>query len=215
MLAVFACLAGIFVLLVIAELLAKHDILKGEYHRKFFHISAGTFIAFWPWLVSWEMIQILSIAMLAVMIANRYLGLFTYHGRIRRISYGDMFLALAILISSYISHNKIFFAIAVLEVALADGLAAIVGSAYGKGWTYKVFGYKKTVVGSMMFWLVTVEILTAGLLSAHNIYSYQDYYYLLLLMPPLLTLMENLAIYGIDNLIIPVLTIMVLRFFQS
>jgi dolichol kinase len=138
-----------------------------------------------------------------------------YHGRIRRVTYGDIFLALAILLSSIITDNKIFFAIAILEVALADGLAAVAGISYGKRWGYKVFGYTKTVIGTMVFWIVTVEILTAGVLAAHDTFSYQDYFYILLLLPPLLTILENLAIFGVDNLVIPLLTIAILQMFQT
>ena len=215
MLAVIACLAGIFALLVAADLLDKHKILKGEYHRKFLHITAGSFIAFWPWFMSWEAIQLISLLMLIAIIANRYLSWFNYHGKIGRVTYGDIFLVLAILTCSLITDNKIFFAIAILEVALADGFAAVAGMAYGKNWTYRVFGYKKTVIGSMVFWIVTAEILTAGLLAANDLFSFNDYYFLLLFMPPLLTVVENLAIYGVDNLLVPVLTIAILRTFQG
>jgi dolichol kinase len=215
MLAVFACLAGIFALLVIAELMGKHHILKGEYHRKFLHISAGTFIAFWPWLISWKAIQTIGILMLLVMIANRYISLFNYHGWIGRATYGDIFLALAILTCSYITHDKIFFALAILEVAIADGLAAVAGIAYGKGWEYKVFGYKKTVIGTMVFWVVSALILSTGLLAAHNVFSLHAYYFLILLLPPTLTILENLAIYGIDNVVIPIALIVILRLVQT
>lgn len=215
MLALFDCVVGLFLLLVITELLGKYKILKGEYLRKFFHITGGSFIAFWPWLVSWQTIQILAVGMLAVMLAGRFFGLLRYHGRIRRVTYGDIFLALAILLCSLVTANKIFFAIAILEVALADGLAAVVGISYGKRWGYKVFGYTKTVIGTMIFWIVSIEIITAGVLASHNLFTYQDYYYLLLLVPPVLTTLENLAVLGIDNLIVPLLTIAILRLFQA
>lgn len=215
MLAVIACLAGLFILLVIAELLGKHRILKGEYQRKFLHITAGTFIAFWPWLISWGAIQALAVAMLAVVLAGRYRNILSHNGHVRRVTYGDIFLALAVLACSFISHNRIFFALAILEVAVADGLAAIAGMNAGKQWGYKVFGYKKTLIGSMVFWIASAEILTAGLLASHDIFSFQSYYYLLLLLPPALTLIENLAIYGVDNFIIPILTIAILRLFQA
>lgn len=215
MLAVIACLAGIFVLLLLADWLAAKKILKGEFHRKFLHIAAGSFIAFWPWLISWRWIQLIGLAMLVVMAANRRFGILKYHGHVRRVTYGDAFFALAIFVSALATTNKSFFAVAILEVALADGLAAIAGMADGKGWEYKVFGYKKTVIGSMVFWLASVEILTAGLLGAHDVFSFQAYYYLLLLLPPVLTVMEGLSIYGIDNLLLPLVTIFVLRMFQS
>jgi dolichol kinase len=215
MLAVIGCLAGLFALLVLTEFLGVRKILRGEYLRKFLHITSGTFIAFWPWLVGWGAIQLLAIGMLGVMLGGRYFGILKYHGRIHRVTYGDIIFAVAILISSFIAGNKVFFALAILEVALADGLAAVVGISYGKQWGYKVFGYKKTVVGTMVFWIVSIAILTGGLLAAHNLFSFRDYYYLLLLLPPVLTILENLAVVGIDNLIIPLVTIAALRLFQS
>ena len=214
MLTVIACLAGLAILLITADLLAKYKVLRGEYHRKFFHITAGSFIAFWPWLISWRAIQVLSILMLMVMAVGRYRNLLKYNGYIHRVTYGDIFFAIAIFISSIITHNKIFFAVAILEVALADGLAAVAGISIGKHWEYKMFGYKKTIIGSMIFWIATVEILTAGLLAAHDVFQFQSYYYLLLLLPPLLTAVESVSLYGVDNLIIPILTIVVLRMFQ-
>lgn len=214
MLAVFACLIGIFGLLVIAELLGKHRLLKGEYHRKFLHIAGGSFIAFWPWLISWRAIQVIALSMLAVMVANHYLGFLNYRGRIGRASYGDMFLALAIFLAASLTNNNIFFAIAILEVALADGLAAVAGIAYGKRWVYKVFNSKKTVIGSMVFWIASVCILGAGLLPAHNIITFQSYYLLLLLLPPLFTLVENFSVFGLDNLVIPLVAIAVLQTVQ-
>jgi dolichol kinase len=214
MLAVAACLIGIFALLIIAELLGKHRILKGEYHRKFLHIAAGTFIAFWPWLISWRAIEIIGLVMLAVMVANHYLAFLNYRGRIGRASYGDIFLALAIFLSAYLTHNKIFFAIAILEVAIADGLAAVAGRTYGKGWEYKIFNHKKTVIGSMVFWIATVCIFGAGLLPAHDIINFQSYYIILLLIPPAFTLAENVSVFGLDNLVIPLLTIALLKSVQ-
>lgn len=215
MLTVIACLAGLAILLFAADLLAKQKILKGEYHRKFFHVTAGSFIAFWPWLISWRAIQILGIILLLIMALGRYWNLFKYNGFVHRVTYGDIFLALAIFISAIFTHDKIFFAVAILEVALADGLAAVAGISIGKRWEYRMFGYKKTIIGSMIFWIASVEILTAGLLAAHNVFQFQSYYYLLLLLPPLLTAVESISLYGVDNLIIPILTIIILRLFQS
>jgi dolichol kinase len=211
MLAITACLIGILGLLIIAELLGKYHILKGEYHRKFLHIAAGSFIAFWPWLISWRAIEVFGLAMLLVMVANHYLSFLNYRGRVGRATYGDMFLALAIFLSAALTHNKIFFALAILEVALADGLAAVAGISYGKYWGYKVFHHKKTVIGSMMFWLATLCILGTGLLPAHDFISFRDYFIILLILPPALTIAENFSVLGLDNLAIPLLTIIVLR----
>lgn len=215
MLKLIICIGGLFLILLVAELLNERKLLKGEYLRKFVHIAAGAFIASWPWLISWGWIELLSLLMIAVMLTNKRVRFFSYHGKVRRPTYGDYFFAAAIFISALISQNKIFFALAIMEMAVADGLAAIAGIGSGKQWEYKVLGNKKTVIGSMMFWIASASILTAGLLAAHNLFTFTDYYYLLLLMPPALTLLENIAPYGLDNLAIPVFLIIVLRLVQS
>jgi dolichol kinase len=214
MLTFAACIIGIFGLLLIAELLGKYNILKGEYHRKFLHISAGSFIAFWPWLVSWQAIEAFGIIALAVMLANHYLGFLNYRGRIGRATYGDIFLALAIFLAARLTHNKTFFMLAILEVALADGLAAVAGRAYEKNWAYKVFQNRKTIIGSMVFWLASVCIFGAGLLPAHSLITYQNYFLVLLLLPPALTLIENVSLLGMDNLLLSLVTIAVLKSIQ-
>ena len=213
MLAVFACLIGILVLLIIAELLGKRRILKGEYHRKFLHIAAGSFIATWPWLISWRWIEVIGLVMVLFMIANRYIAVFDYHGWIGRANYGDIFMALAVFLTATLTHNKIFFALALLEVAVADGLAAVTGKSYEKNWGYQIFGHKKTVIGSMVFWIATVCIFGAGLLPAHDVISFQNYFIILLLVPPIFTLAENVSVFGLDNLVLPVLTIAALHYF--
>jgi phytol kinase len=212
MFAAVLCAFGTFLILMVAEVFAAHKILKGEYLRKFVHITSGSFIAFWPWLVSWHWLQLLGLAMLVVTTANHYVSFFSYHGH--RASFGDIYLALAVFLSATVTSKKIFFCLAILEVALADGLAALVGIKYGKHWRYKVLGHPKTVIGSMAFWIISLVILGFGLLPAHQAISYHSYYLLLLIMPPLLTIAENLSISGLDNLIIPLVTIAILRSFQ-
>ncbi|HVS79236.1 MAG TPA: hypothetical protein VHD84_03045 [Candidatus Saccharimonadales bacterium] len=214
MLAAIACLIGIFGLLVIAELLGKYKVLKGEYHRKFLHISAGSFIAFWPWLVSWGIIETFGLVALAVMLVNRYWSLLNYRGRIGRATYGDIFLALAISAAAFLTHSNVFFMVAILEVALADGFAAVIGITYGKYWGYRVFGHSKTIIGSMVFWLSSVFILGVGLLPAHGLIPLQNYYLILLLAPPVFTIAENVSLLGLDNLVIPLLTVAILRLAQ-
>jgi len=214
MLALIICLLGLLILLVIAEVIGKKRLLKGEYHRKFLHISAGTFIAFWPWLISWNWIQAISLVMAVGMLANHHLSFFNYRGKIGRATYGDILYAVAIFLAVSITHNKVFFALAILEVAIADGLAAVAGISYGKYWVYKIFGHKKTVIGSMVFWIATVCIFGTGLLAAHDLISFQNYFLILLLAPPVLTLVENVSLFGLDNLTISLLTIAFLRALQ-
>ncbi|MBA3757409.1 hypothetical protein H0X09_00890 [Candidatus Saccharibacteria bacterium] len=212
MLAVIASLVVISVILAVAEILWRKKILKGENQRKFVHISIGTFAAFWPWLMSWEAIQLLGLIMTVGVLLNRHRTFLHYLGNIRIThNYGDVFLPIAIVIASLVTTNKIFFAIAILHVSLADGLAAVVGKNLGRHWKYKIFKHSKTVVGSMTFWLVSVCILGVGILAAHDSFSYDQYSLLLLTLPPMLMIIENVVGFGMDNIAVPAAVLVALN----
>jgi len=210
MLAVITCLAGIFAVLVIEEIFYKRKILQGEYLRKFVHISAGSFIAFWPWLISWQAIQFIGILMAIIIWLNHRLKALHVGGDISRKTYGFYFFALTVFISPFLTHNKMFFALAMLNMALADGLAAVIGLTYGKKYGYRVFHQLKTVVGTMTFWFVSFCILGVGLLYLHDSLSFTHYALLLILLPPILAGLENLGGLGLDNVIVPVAVILAL-----
>ena len=211
MLAIIACLAGVFALLVISELLGRKKILRGDLQRQFVHVSVGSFIAFWPWLVSFDTIAWLGVALLAVVLLNRRKKLADFYSEVDRKSYGDIFYALAIIFGGLIADEKIFFALAMLTMALGDGLANVVGQRYGKKWKYQFLGHTKTVLGSMTVWLVSMSVLGVGLLFAQEVVDYSAYTTLLLVVPPLLVLVENTAIWGLDNLVVPIAVLLALN----
>lgn len=215
MLEVIACLVGVFVLLVIDDILARAKILKAEYRRKFVHITVGTFVASWPWIISWRSIQIIGILMFAIVAFNQYRPIFKFNRGLKRETYGDYFFALAIVVCALLTSTKVFFAMAILNLALADGLAALAGSSSGKRWKYKVFNQTKTVIGSMAFWFTSLIILGGGTLFAHELISFNHYVILLLLLPPALTLVENAAVYGLDNLAVPVIVLLALHIAET
>lgn len=210
MLAVIACLGGILGILAIAEFLWRNKILKGEYLRKFVHTSSGVFIAFWPWFISWQAIRGIGFAMAAVIIANRAFGALHFSTRLERFTVGEMVFALAVSLSATLTDIKVFFMAAMLVLALADSGAALFGMHYGKKWKYKVFGQRKTVIGSMACWLIALAVLGIGLLFS-NILSFPHYILTIVILPPILTVLENLGVFGLDNLLLPAATIIFLR----
>lgn len=211
MFAILACLSGIFALLILSELLGQKKILRGDPQRQFVHITVGSFIAFWPWLVSFDTIAWLGAVMLAVVLLNRRKKLADFYSEVERKSYGDIFFALAIIFTALLTDEKIFFALAMLTMAVGDGLANVVGQRYGKKWKYQFLGHTKTVIGSMTIWLVSMSILGVGLLFAQDLVDYSAYAALLLAVPPILVLVENTAIWGLDNLVVPIVVLLALN----
>lgn len=214
MLSIIACLVAIFSILVVAEVLWRAEILKGEYQRKFVHISSASFVAFWPWLISWRAIELIGLGMFLVVLVNHLKHTLHFSGDLRKRSVGGVTLALVITICALMTHVKLFFALAILHTSLADGFAAVTGTRYGEGWGYKVFGQLKTVIGTMTFWLVSLIILGIGLLFAYSSISPHNYILLLLLLPPLLAGLENIAVLGLDNLAVPIAVLLVLKAFS-
>jgi dolichol kinase len=214
MLAVILSLLGVLIVLLLDEFFWRRKLVHGELKRKFVHIVVTIFVAFWPWIMSWKSIQLIGIAMVLVLLVNRQLKILHYLGNSRQRTYGEVFLALAITTTALLTDNKVFFAIAMLHVALADGLAAVIGTKFGRNWSYKVFSQTKTIAGSMTFWIVSLFILGVGLLWAHNVIPLNHYSILLIILPPILTLVENIAALGIDNLAVPVVVVIALQLAQ-
>lgn len=214
MLAFSLVILGILLIVVVDEALWQAKILRGEYNRKFVHILVGSFAASWPWLISWRQIQLLCFLLLAGRIINRLHTFVHDSAGIKRKTYGDFFFPVGIGLCAFITTNKLFFAIAVLNMAIADGLAAIVGKLSHERWRYSIFGYTKTIIGTMTFWLVALFILGVGLLFSGDI-DLNDYGLLLMVLPPILTIFENFSLFGLDDTTVPLVTLATLQLFVT
>lgn len=191
---------GVFLVLCLSELGWRKGFMTNEVGRKFVHITVGTFVAFWPFFLSWNQIRLMSLAFLLVVVASRYLSIFTAIHSVQRPTYGEVFFALVVGLLTFITTNKSIYAAALLQMSVADGMAAIVGVEYGikKHKGYRVFGHAKTVIGTLTFFIISVAILFA--------YGADDTlitWSAALLLAAIATAVENLAVAGLDNLLVP------------
>lgn len=201
----------IAIILVVSEYLWRKKGVRGERIRKAVHVPVGIYVAFWPWMISWQAIQLLSIVLLVLVFVSKSFNLFHALSAVGRRTYGEIFFSASIGLCALLTTNKVFFMVAMLHLALADGLAAIIGRLYGRKWKYTVFGQEKTIIGSMVFWLLSMAILGLGLLPAADVISFQDYILIIALLPPVLTLIENVTPLGFDNVTVPATVIIVLN----
>lgn len=201
---------GVFGLLVASEVLWRAKILRDEVARKFVHISVGTFVAFWPYFMSWRQIELMCLAFLAAILVSRYLHIFhAIHGVSRRTR-GEIFFPVGIGLSALLMPVPIVFTAAILHLSLADGLAAVMGKQYGLLHQYKVRKYTKTLAGTATFYLVsTIIVVTTVALSGTPITW--PIVPLLVWLPLAATVIENLAVAGTDNIFVPLLVIIVLQ----
>ncbi len=202
----------VFGLLIFSEWLWRHKKLRGEEARKFVHLTVGTFVAFWPYFMSFRAIQIISLGFLAVvLISQRYNVFKSIHG-VGRTTWGEALFAIGVGLAATLTTSKGIFTAAILHLSIADGLAAIVGGHFGKDNTYHIGKQSKSMAGTLAFWVASLAIVSLTVTLDPTLTSAAIP--LLIWLPLAATLTENIGIWGIDNVLVPLLIIAALSSLQ-
>jgi phytol kinase len=196
----------VFVLLVLSELWWRLRKPHDEFSRKFIHITVGSFVAFWPQFLSWNEILLLSGAFLVVTLLSLYFGIFKAIHAVERPTWGEICFGLAVGLLAVLTKDAAIYMIAVLHMSLADGVAALFGTAYGRKNSYKVFGHTKSLAGSGAFLLVSLVLLIGYASFSAAVISPV----LIVALALTATALENFAVRGLDNLFVPLLVAAVL-----
>lgn len=200
-----AC-AIVFVLLVANEWWFRTHGRRGEVSRKLVHMTVGSFVAFWPYFLGWSQILWLSVAFLIVVVTSKMLHVFPAIHQVSRRTWGEVFFAVVVGAITLVTHNKAIYAVAILHMSLADGLAAIVGTRFGGRYRYKVLGATKSLAGTVTFMLTSLLIVTVFELTAGGTFNDAE----LAMVPIAAALIENFGVLGLDNLLVPVLVVTML-----
>lgn len=196
----------VFIILVVAEYLSRAKQIHAELTRKFVHVAVGSFVAFWPFFLTWGQIQFLAAAFFVVICLSAKLNVFRSIHNVQRNVVGEILFAVVIFVLALISANEWVFMAAMLHLSLADGLAAVIGLGWGEKNSYKVMGRTKSLAGSGAFMLTSFLILAVYDAATNGSTSL----FTLLWLPMVATVAENLSVYGTDNLVMPLLIASVL-----
>lgn len=204
-------LCVIATLLVVSEYLWRKKIIAGEYGRKLVHMSMGLFIASWPYFLTMGTIRFISCAAILTLIISRKFKIFHAIHDVRRRTYGELLYPLSILMIAVFAQADWVFAVAVLFVALADGMAAVIGKKWGKTLTYNIAGTKKSVVGTLTYILFAYICLGVGMIiggketiSVHPVLVF-------VVLPAVSASLEAISPYGSDNITAPLFVVLVLN----
>lgn len=198
---------AIFLILVGCELWWRRQSVHGEFSRKFVHVTVGSFVAFWPYFLSSNEIKLLSIAFLIVVGVSKYFNIFQAIHSVQRPTMGEVWFAVVVgLLAFTIDTHPHIYTAALLEMSLADGFAAVIGTRFGNSGKYTVFGYTKSVIGTATFFVISVGILVAYSLLTQNALSLPT----VLPLALAITVLENVATNGFDNLVVPLTTAAIL-----
>lgn len=205
MLMLFACAITLAVLCV-GEFGWRRGWLRNEFGRKFVHIIVGSFVAFWPLFLTWNQIFFLSAAFVVVVGVSKYFGIFRAIHSVQRPTWGEIFFAISVGLLALITQDGWMYMAALLHMSLADGLAAIAGTQFGKRTQYVVLGHPKSIVGSAVFFFVSVAILTGYSIGTETSMSWM----VIVGTGLVATVLENVSTSGLDNITVPVWVAVVL-----
>lgn len=208
-----ACLLGIGIILISAEILWRYKHVPIELSRKFVHMSVGAFVAYWPWVLTWWQIRAIAVAFVVGVVISKHFKLFKAIHNVNRTNIGEIAFAVGILLATFIAKTPWQFTLAVLLMAIADGLAALVGSRYIKvaGQRYRIFGCDKTWAGSLTFFATSCLIIWGVTYFLVSPAAADLMYAAIIPIALILTVIEACSSYGVDNISVPLTVILLSR----
>lgn len=207
-------LVPVLFVLIVSEMLWRKKVVKGERARKFIHILAGAWMAFWPLYLPFKAVAVLGCVALVILLYSRITTLFHAIYAVKRRTYGDLLFAIAIIVCALAAREPWIFTVSILLLALADGGAAVVGRFYGISNQYVVLGVKnlrKSVAGTLAFIVFAYVSIAVGALIGGSEIVQQNMFVALLILPFGAACIENITPFGLDNLVTPLFATLLLN----
>ncbi len=197
----------IIIIIIVTTYLHKKHKIKEKVSRKLIHISVGFswFIMAYFFKTSYHLI-IPPLSFIIINYISYKKDLISSLKNIQKKSYGTIFYALSFMILALITYYNPkylpYYGLSVLTMALADGLAPLIGAKFS---TPKILKTNKTYSGSLTIFLITILI----------IYLFKSYYNLelsflkIIIISISAVLLELIDYKGSDNLSLPLGTFLI------
>jgi phytol kinase len=175
--------------------------MKKELFRKGVHTLLAFGFIFLAQFGNKEVILGFAFCVFIMFVMVRALGVYVHFEGVPRVSYGEMFFALGVVVSIHVAWPHIvLFQIALLVLGLADPFAAIIGMRYGRK-TYRVFGEKRSYVGSTACFVVSGIIFLVFNIPVALATG----------VAVTVTIVEAVSPKGSDNVFMPLVTVLLLQ----
>ena len=195
---------GLIVL--IAQVLFYFRWVVGEYSRKLIHIATALWMSTWRFELTHLEVTYLCLALLILIFIVKQFNWLNSIFDVERVTYGEFIYVIGIMLTALIFPSPAVYALAVINLGVADGMAAVLGMRYGKK-KYDVFGSTKSLVGmassftvalitGTLFWIYFVQFDVSILLASIHIIS----------TAAVVSGLEFVSFKGLDNLAIPLAT---------
>ncbi len=198
-------------LFVVTDFIKHQFLLDSNNSRKIVHIASCVTVCTFPYTLSNSEIYLICFIFVIITSFTKYRNIFKSIHSVDRTTFGAEAYPIGVLIATYcfLPLDKTAFIYGMLVGGFSDSIASIIGKYY----KYKeiiVFGQKKSLGGSLSFFITTVIIsyLFIFILGIElSIIS-------ILIIAFILTMAELVQTFGIDNVTIPVLSGMTLNYFK-
>lgn len=215
--AVILCTAGLMAGLAVYQ---RRRSPHPEWVRKLMHMGSGLIALSLPWLFS-EAWPVIVLALLASggMFALKYVrslrrGLGAVTGSVVRSTLGEIWFPLgAGAVFALSGGDRLLYTIPILILTFADASAALIGIFYGV-YRYTTSDGSKTLEGSLAFFQTAFLSTLIPILLFTEI-GRAETLLISLMMGLLSMLLDAMAWWGLDNLLIPVLSFLLLQAFVN
>lgn len=193
----------IFLTLTSCVLIAGVEIFKRRfsiptfYTRRVIHIGTAAVAGTAPLFVTKDELIVVSIIFAVLLLAGHFSSLLSAIHGVERKTFGDVYLPLSVALSAqlFLPDHLMAFQFGIFIMGISDPLAGLVGEKFGKH-HFIIFSNKKSLEGSLAFF-ASALILTLLFVPTFSYYS--------ILIPTVLTLVEFIFAYGLDNLALPII----------
>jgi len=187
------------------ELLKRKFSFPTAVTRRVIHIGTSAVVGVSAFFVTREELILVSLLFIGILCVGRIYNLFSAIHAVERYSFGDIYLPLGVAVTAFIflPHNLHAFQFGIFIMGFSDAIGGFIGERYGKHF-FTIMGNKKTIEGSMVFFLTSVIVTCIF----YPVLGYQ-----VLLFPLILVFVEAISIYGLDNLVLPIVAAFLFDFF--
>ncbi len=196
-----SCFLGAL-LVSLTYILKSRHLIQNETARKLIHFAHALTVAGWPVFIGYWFVILAEILFLAVVLAAQEYKLFHSLRKIDRKTWGEFFFPIGVITLALIAPSTWVFASSLILLGLADGTAAIIGKR-AKKYNYKLFGHKKSLAGTVSFYLVAQLVIIVTIAAVSDQLLPSQVWAAIVTIPLLTTFVENVSPYGSDNFTVP------------
>ncbi len=202
----FLTIGAFLIIFIGTEILIQKYKVNGEITRKIAHILSGLIVFCMPYYLSKTEIIIISLSFVVLLLFTKSFGLIKSIHAVGRKTLGEIYFPMGVILSAiiFLPHNMLAFQFGILIMAIADAMAALIGTSWGRH-SFPVLKGKKSIEGSVSFFITSVIIWW---------FFHKQADYALLLIPFLLTCIEFFLLFGLDNLVLPAAAAYLFTLFQ-